>query len=195
MRPRNGPSMSNAGVSRVGPPDFKSFRKKRTLSIGDEIIWSESGKVTYQGKSRKKRRFNKRRTHKQPNTPRPSKKVSSTQKRAQQRALKMSNRAQKIKRRRLRKETKRMVQKRAKRLERILREIKIIKLRKTPKPMVNKRPKKSGRLLRKIKISKPEKKTDNTDPKTLQPWVDKHGTTKMELIQSILRRRRGQRGQ
>ena len=159
--------MSNAGVSRVGPPDFKSFRKKRKLSIGDEIIWSESGKETYQGKSRKKRRLNKRRTHKQPNTPRPSKKVSSTQKRAQQRALKMSNRAQKIKRQRLRKETKRMV---------------------------NKRPKKSGRLLRKIKISKSEKKTDNTDPKTLQPWVDKHGTTKMELIQSILRRRRGQRG-
>ncbi|NBS05200.1 MAG: hypothetical protein EBS64_08415, partial [Verrucomicrobia bacterium] len=145
--------MSNAVVSRVGPPDFKSFRKKRKLSIGDVILWSESGKKTYQGKSRKKRRFKKRRAHMQTTSPSPSNKVNSSHKRAQQRVQKKSKRVQKIK---------------------------LGKLRKKEKAQVEKRPKKSGRILRKTEISEPRKKTDKITLKTLQPWVNEYGTTKME---------------
>ena len=167
MRPRNGPSMSNAGVSRVGPPDFKSFRKKRKLSIGDVIIWSESGKETYQGKSRKKRYRKKKHSHK-PKRGRPSaNKERVRQKKTQLRAQKLIRKRARVQLVKLRKKAKRLVQKRAQRLERLLHE---------------------------IKHGKPKKSTKRTTSKKIQPKTEVAVMSKMELIQSILWKRRGLRG-
>ena len=159
--------MSNAGVSRFGPPDFKSFRKKRKLSIGDEIIWSESGKETYQGKSRKKRYRKKKHRHK-PKRGRPSaNKARVRQKNTQLRAQKLIRKRAMVQLAKLRKKATRLVQKRAQRLERLLHE---------------------------IKHGKPKKRTKRTTSKKIQPKTEVAVMSKMALIQSILWKRRGQRG-
>ena len=159
--------MSNAGVSRVGPPDFKSFRKKRKLSIGDVIIWSESGKETYQGKSRKKRYRKKKHRHK-PKRGRPSaNKARVRQKNTQLRAQKLIRKRAMVQLAKLRKKATRLVQKRAQRLERLLHE---------------------------IKHGKPKKRTKRTTSKKIQPKTEVAVMSKMALIQSILWKRRGQRG-
>lgn len=49
MRTRNGPSLSNAGVVRIGKPDFRSLRKTRSISLGETIHWSVSGEKIYDG--------------------------------------------------------------------------------------------------------------------------------------------------
>ena len=165
MRPSNGPSMSNCGVRMIGPPDFKSFRKKRKLTIGDVVIWSKSGKKTYLGKSAKKRVRKKRVSRKRNRAPGTSSKVS-TQRQAYKRAQKRERELQKNKLGKLRKKAMRLVQKRAQKLERLLRE---------------------------IKYGKPKKKANKTAAKPVQPQASENVMSKLELIQSILWKRRGHR--
>jgi hypothetical protein len=165
MHPRNGPSLSNAGVSRVGPPDFKSFRKKRKLSIGDVIIWSESGKETYQGKSKKKRVRKKRSNRKRKRSARTSNKTSRH----------------------------REAQKRAHKKERKIRDNKLIKIIKKAAVLVRKRAERLERLLHEIKHGKPKKRSKKAAPKPTQQQAIEHVTSRLELIQSILWKRRGQK--
>lgn len=167
MRPRNGPSMSNAGVSMFGLPDFKSFRKKRKVSIGDIILWSESGKETYQGKSAKKR-YRKRKNSRKPKGRRTSsRKARIRQKKIQLRALKLKKRHDRLKLEKLSKKTARLVHQRAQRLERLLHE---------------------------IKHGKPKKRPIRSKSKTAKPNPDVNVMSKLELIQSILWRRKGKKG-
>ena len=166
MRPSNGPSMSNCGVRMIGPPDFKSFRKKRKLSSGDVVIWSKSGKKTYLGESAKKRVRKKRASRKRNRATGTSNKVSR-QRQANKRAQKKERELQKIKLGKLRKKAIKLAQKRAQRLERLLRE---------------------------IKYGKPKKKSKKTAAKPVQPQTIERVNSRLELIQSILWKRRGQRG-
>ena len=166
MRPSNGPSMSNCGVRMIGPPDFKSFRKKRKLSIGDVVIWSKSGKKTCLGKSAKKRVRKERASRKRNRAPGTSNKVSR-QRQANKRAQKKERELQKIKLGKLRKKAIKLVKKRAQRLERLLRE---------------------------IKYGKPKKRSKKTAAKPVQPQTIERVNSRLELIQSILWKRRGQRG-
>lgn len=167
MRPRNGPSMSNAGVRMFGLPDFKSFRKKRRVSIGDVILWSESGEETYQGKSAKKRYRKRKHSHNPKGRRTSSSKARIRLKKIQLRALKLKRRQDRVKLAKLRKKTARLVHQRAQRLERILHE---------------------------IKHGKPKKRTINSKSKTPKPNPDVNVMSKLELIQSILWKRKGKRG-
>lgn len=158
--------MSNSGVSMIGLPDFKSFRKKRKLTIGDVIIWSESGKETYLGKSAKNRVRKKRSNRKR----------------------KRSGRTSNKKRRH------REAQKRAHKKERKIRENKLLKLRKKAAVLVRKRAQRLERLLHEIKHGKPKKRSIKAAPKPTQQQAIEHVKSKLELIQSILRKRRGLKG-
>lgn len=123
--------MSNSGVSMIGLPDFKSFRKKRKLTIGDVIIWSESGKETYLGKSAKNRVRKKRSNRKR------------------KRSARTSNKTRRH----------REAQKGAHKKERKIRENKLLKLRKKAAVLVRKRAQRLERLLHEIKHGKPKKRS------------------------------------
>lgn len=159
--------MSNAGVSMFGLPDFKSFRKKRKISIGDVILWSESGEETYKGKSAKKRYRKRKHIHKPKRCRTSSSKARIRQKKIQLRYLKLKRRHDRVKLAKLKKKTTRLVRQRAMRLERLLHE---------------------------IKHGKPKKRTIRSKSQTAKPNPDVNVMSKLELIQSILWKRKGKRG-
>ena len=126
MRPKNGPSMSNAGIVSIGLPDFRSFRRKRVIYRGENVIWSVSGEKPFQGKYPKKKLVVGKKPRSQNGKFRRRKKLTQADKKQ---AKKRERKLEKLK-----KKSQILVKKRAQRLERLLKQLKHSKKRTKPRP-------------------------------------------------------------
>ena len=118
--------MSNSGIVTIGLPDFRSFRRKRVIHKGDNVIWSSSGEKPFQGKYPKKKLVVVK-------NPRSKAGISRRRKKLTQ-AEKKTARIRELKLQKLRKKSQILVKKRAQRLDKLLKQIKESKKRNKPHP-------------------------------------------------------------